>query len=419
MAEFALPDVGEGLTEAVILTWCVAVGDEVAINDVLLEIETAKSIVELPSPFAGVVDELLVAEGDTVDVGTPIVRISDGSQEESEEAEPLAESAEADGPEGGVLVGYGPRKHGARRRRRGQGSPPSQPRTQETRVLAKPPVRRLAKELGIDLAEVPHEGACVTRADLEAWADVRRGITTPNAQPTPRSGGARREPVSQVRKATAEAMVSSAFTAPHASEWVTVDVSASVDLLETLRKDSRFAETPVSIMLLAARAVCLALSRHETLHAHWEGDAISYPEHVGLGIAAATERGLLVPVIPAAETLSTQELATAINEMVASARSGRIPPERMTGGTFTITNVGVFGVDGGTPILPPGQSGILALGAVDRRPWVDEESDTIVPRWVTTLSLSFDHRVVDGEQASRFLSDVARLLHDPALALTY
>ena len=324
------------------------------------------------------------------------------------------------------------------RRRRGEQPPtePQAPRAEAPRVeppmpeathpvvLAKPPVRHLAKELGINLADVPHEGECVTRADVEAWALEQSGGQQAGSLASPPSplvarGESRREPISAVRKATAEAMVSSAFTVPHATEWVTVDVSASVALVDQMRADRAFADTPVSILLLAAKAVCLALKRHESLHAQWAETEIVYPAHIGLGIAAATNRGLLVPVVPAADRLSTPELAASIKDLVATARAGRLQPEQMQGGTFTITNVGVYGVDGGTPILPPGQTGILALGAVARRPWVDQETDEIVPRWVTTLALSFDHRVADGEQASLFLTDVARLLENPGWAVTF
>lgn len=422
MADFKLPDVGEGLTEAEILTWKVAVGDEIAVNEVLVDIETAKSIVELPSPFAGVVTELLVSEGEVVTVGTPIVRIELVEEQGTVRPKPDDDGAHA-GPEGGVLVGYGPKDHGTRRRRR---SVETQVETStagpvKVAVLAKPPVRKMAKDLGINLADVPHEGRCVTRADIKAWQESR--VETPTAAdpepPHAPRGGGRREPLSAVRRATAEAMVASAFTAPHVTEWVSVDVSASVGLVDKMRADPAFGETPVSILVLAARAVCLALRRHPTLHARWSEDALDYPAHIGLGIAAATQRGLLVPVVLAADTLTTPDLAHRIHELVTTARAGRLQPEQMSGGTFTITNVGIYGIDGGTPILPPGQTGILALGAVARRPWVDVETDEIVPRWVSTLALSFDHRVVDGEQASRFLADIARLLEDPALVVAF
>jgi 2-oxoisovalerate dehydrogenase E2 component (dihydrolipoyl transacylase) len=223
-------------------------------------------------------------------------------------------------------------------------------------------------------------------------------------------------PVTGVRRATAEAMIAS-LAVPQATEWVTVDVSASVELVERLRADRRFEGVKVNTTLLTARAVCLALGRTPDLHARWNESAIEHPASVGLGIAAATERGLVVPVVREAERLSLADLGRAIDDLVATARAGRIQPDQMSGGTFTLTNVGVFGVDGGTPILPPGQSGILALGQVARRPWVVAEQ--VVPRWVTTLAVTFDHRVADGEQASRFLADVATILESPAMALAY
>lgn len=426
MADFLLPDVGEGLTEAQILTWQVAVGDTVKVNDVLLEIETAKSIVELPSPFAGTVTELLVAEGETVPVGTPIVRIAVAGEQapEGETREPTDE-----GPEGGVLVGYGPRDHGARRRRRGSastGSAAGEPQTGENqpreRVRAKPPVRHLARQLGIDLADVPRAGDVVTRAEVEAWA-AECGAGT-NGQVSVRATSDRsvpgaREPLSMVRRTTAQAMVTSAFTAPHVTEWLQVDVSASVELVELMRSDPNYRDVPVSILVPVARAVCLALRRTPMMHAQWAETEILHPENVGLGIATATDRGLLVPVVEAAELLTTPDLAAAIAAAVETARSGRITAEQMSNGTFTLTNVGKFGVEGGTPILPPGQTGILALGAVARRPWVDPNTDEIVARWVMTLSLSFDHRVVDGADASAFLADVAAILREPGRAVMF
>ncbi|MFD1859428.1 2-oxo acid dehydrogenase subunit E2 [Aeromicrobium camelliae] len=421
MPEFALPDVGEGLTEAEIVTWRVAEGDEVQVNDVLVDIETAKSVVELPSPFAGRVGAIMAAEGDTVAVGTPILRV---------------DPAEPEGaPTNGVLVGYGPRDEavgGGRRRRRGAHAAsssatevPAAPVS--VAALAKPPVRKFAKDHGIDLREVtPSDPAgIISRADVEAHLASRRTDAEPApSEPVaqaPTSAAGRRVPIAGVRKRTAEAMVQSAFTAPHVTEWVTVDVSATMHLVERLRGDREFSDVKVTPTLIVAKAVCLALRRTPDLHARWDEDAqeIVFPEHVGLGIATATERGLLVPVVPDADTMTLAELGRAIGELVATGREGTLQPAQMAGGTFTITNVGVFGVDAGTPILNPGQSGILAVGAINRRPWVDEATDEIVPRWVTTLACSFDHRVVDGEQGSRFLADVAALLSDPVRALTF
>ncbi|WP_313406668.1 dihydrolipoamide acetyltransferase family protein [Aeromicrobium sp.] len=406
MSEFRLPDVGEGLTEAEIVAWRVSVGDEVEVNDPIVDIETAKSIVELPSPFAGVVEELLVAEGDTVAVGTVIVRIGDGKGTQ----EPVADDAAGErteavetppaAPRRAVLVGYGPSER--RRRTRTPRETEARPVT-SIRVLAKPPVRKLAKDLGIDLTQVPSDGEVVTRAEVEAFARMHETAVTAS-------------PVTGVRRATAEAMIAS-VAVPQATEWVTVDVSATVDLVARLKADRRFEGVRVTPTLIAARAVCLALGRTPELHAQWRESTIEHPSSVGLGIAAATDRGLVVPIVREAERLSLVDLGRAIDDLVGTARAGRIQPGQMSGGTFTITNVGVFGIDGGTPILPPGQSGILALGQVARRPWVVGEE--VVPRWVTTLAVTFDHRVADGEQASHFLADVATILGDPAMALTF
>ncbi|MEH3032865.1 MAG: dihydrolipoamide acetyltransferase family protein [Aeromicrobium erythreum] len=460
---FALPDVGEGLTEAEVVSWRVQVGDEVRINDVIVDIETAKSIVELPSPFAGTVTALLVAEGETVPVGTPIIAIGDPAAARSAAGGEVTTAAEVaaasekpvEEERQAVLVGYGPRSTGVPQRRRPRngalsappveatpapqpvpddlaknpepvGSTPSEAPPRPARALAKPPVRKLAKDLGVDLADVPCAGAVVTRAEVEAHvASLRSGsaattsVTASPSSPSPQAGE-RRVPVKGVRKMTAAAMVSSAFTAPHVTEWVTLDVSRTVELVDRLRADRRFADVKVSPTLLVARAVCLALRRTPELNARWDEQAqeIVYPAGVTLGIAAATDRGLVVPNIPGADAMSLVELAAALGELTATARAGRTQPAQMSGGTFTITNIGVFGVDAGTPILNPGESGILAVGQIDRRPWVDEH-DQVVPRWVTTLALSFDHRVVDGEQGSRFLADVAAMLRDPALAMTY
>jgi pyruvate dehydrogenase E2 component (dihydrolipoamide acetyltransferase) len=373
MPEFRLPDVGEGLTEAEIVSWRVSVGDTVQVNDVIVEIETAKSLVELPSPFAGEVTALLASAGDTVEVGHPIIAIGEERQ--------------------AMLVGYGPRAEPSVRRR----------------PLAKPPVRKLAKDLGVDLSAIGAAGDIITRADVQAAA----------ASPV-EAGGDVRVPVKGVRKATAEAMVRSAFTAPHVTEWVTLDVSRTMELVARLKADRAFAGVKVSPTSVVAKAICLALRRTPELNAQWDDEAreIVVKKSVNLGVAAATQRGLVVPVIRGADAMSLLDLAGAIGELTATARDGRTQPAQMSGGTFTLTNIGVFGIDAGTPIINPGESGILALGSIERRPWVDED-DTVVARWVTTLALSFDHRVVDGEQGSRFLADVAAILRDPGLALTY
>jgi 2-oxoisovalerate dehydrogenase E2 component (dihydrolipoyl transacylase) len=463
LREFKLPDPGEGLTEAEIVTWHVKAGDTVKVNDVVVEIETAKSLVELPVPFAGTVGELLVAEGDTVEVGTPIVTIDDGSgggaapapaaeRQATPAAAPAGDGTGSDASAGGsmgggrtaVLVGYGVKQTEARRRPRRQASPqpagvapsdqapvevdrrvePATPLTgTRARALAKPPVRKLAKDLGVDLGSVvpTGDGGIVTRADVEAAASApARGS---GERPVTGSGRETRVPVKGVRKMTAQAMVASAFTAPHVTEWVTVDVTATMDLVDRLRRDREFRDVKVTPMTVLARAMCLAVKRHPEVNASWDEDAqeIVLKHYVNLGFAAATPRGLVVPNVKDADRMTLHELATAIGELTATAREGRIPPSDMAGGTITMTNVGVFGVDGGTPILNPGESAILAIGAVDRRPWVVGEGadEHIEPRWVTTLALSFDHRLVDGELGSRYLATVAGLLSDPARALVW
>jgi pyruvate dehydrogenase E2 component (dihydrolipoamide acetyltransferase) len=419
MPQFKLPDVGEGLTEAEIVTWKVAVGDVVKVNDVLVDIETAKSIVELPSPFAGEVTELLVGEGDTVTVGTPIVGI--GADAPAPPAqEPDAQPAQSSGDRQAMLVGYGPSSAAPTRRRRtharAESTPPAPVEAPvSTRPLARPPVRKLAKDLGIDLAAVPSSGEIVSRADVEAFH-----ASSTHAAPPSATDEDVRVPIKGVRKMTAQAMVSSAFTAPHVTEWVTVDVSQTMRLVERLRADRAFDGLKVSPTVVVAKAVCLAMRRTPELNSTWDEQAqeIVLKSSVNLGIAAATDRGLVVPNIRGAERRSMPELAAALTELTDTARAGRTQPEQMSGGTFTITNVGVFGVDGGTPILNPGEAGILAVGQIARRPWIDE-GDQVVPRWVTTLALSFDHRLVDGQQGSAFLADVARILHDPAVALSF
>jgi 2-oxoisovalerate dehydrogenase E2 component (dihydrolipoyl transacylase) len=462
MSEFKLPDVGEGLTEAEIVSWKVAVGDVIRVNDIVVDIETAKSIVELPSPYEGTVEALLVAEGETVDVGTPIIRITSADEPAPSAPPPapsgtrvpdavtageIAAAADFTGapvevmtPDAApvkeerqkVLVGYGPRTTSTKRRaRRGAvASVDSEKVPQRSiRALAKPPVRKLAKDLGIDLDSVPADGDVVTRADVEAFAGLRQAPGEPRHQergaepsvPTPQRGtGDVRVPVKGVRKMTAEAMVSSAFTAPHVTEWVTLDVSRTMDLVAQLKGDVRFAGVRISPLLIVARAVCLAMRRTPELNSTWDEAAqeIVLKGSVNLGIAAATPRGLVVPNIVGADAMTLPELAQAFGDLITTAREGRTQPAQMAGGSFTITNIGVFGIDAGTPILNPGEAGILAVGAINKRPWVGDD-DEIVARWVTTLALSFDHRVVDGEQGSRFLADVAAILRDPALALTY
>ncbi|WP_018330282.1 dihydrolipoamide acetyltransferase family protein [Actinomycetospora chiangmaiensis] len=405
---FRLPDVGEGLTEADVLQWHVAVGDTVTVNQTLVEVETAKAAVELPCPFDGTVRELLAAEGDTVAVGSPLITIATGA----EEPEPAPAASEGSGA---VLVGYGTSAAATRRRRRRPVTPePARPDVGNgngERPRATPPVRKMAKDAGVDLAAVAHDGERISRED------VRRHLERDEAPSTPAEPGETRERIAGVRKATAAAVTASAFTAPHVTEFLTVDVTETVATVAALKEHPAFAGVRVTPLLLVARALLSAIRHHPEVNARWDeaNQEIVRLRTVNLGIAAATGRGLIVPNVPDAGSLTLPGLARALEDLTTTARAGRTPPERMRGGTVTITNVGVFGVDAATPILNPGESAILAVGEIARRPW--EYRGEVALREVTTLSLSFDHRLVDGELGSRVLARVAAVLRDPAREL--
>jgi len=486
---FNLPDPGEGLVEAEIVTWRVKVGDVVKVNDIFVEIETAKSLVELPVPYAGTVTALLVSEGDTVEVGTPIISLDDGlggdvapvaaaptttvagrliaatskatTAGEDDEIEAGKIGGAAPGDRVANLVGYGPRVTEAKRRpRKSAGAPASaaapvakapvpapvatSPLTSEPvaaqpvsappaiggKAMAKPPVRKFAKDLGIDLSRVvgSGEGGIVTRTDVEAYAAGDGAAPAANGAgsaaytaPVFAATGERetRIPIKGVRKVTAQAMVASAFTAPHVTEFITVEVTNMMRLVDRLRTDSEFLDVKVSPLLVVAKALVIASRRNPGINATWDEVAqeIVVKNYVNLGIAAATPRGLLVPNIKDADQMSLRQLADAMTDLVSTAREGKTQPAAMSGGSITITNVGVFGVDTGTPILNSGEAAILCFGAVRQVPWVVKGK--IKPRWVTQLSLSFDHRLVNGDLGSRFLADVAAILHDPSQALVW
>ena len=415
---FSLPDVGEGLTEAEILRWHVRPGDVIEINQPIVEIETAKASVELPSPYAGTVETLHVEEGTIVPVGSPIISIRPAEQESSGTQERQS-----------VLVGYGVREDApvTRRPRRAAQGAAGTPGTEaeETatapreRVRAKPPVRKLARELGVDLARVSPTGSQgeVTRADVLGSSG---GPVPPAPAAPPRGPGAHeRIPVRGVQRAMADAMVQSAFAAPHVTEWVDVDMSRAMSVVAALREHPHAEGARISPMILVAAALVRAATRLPIINSTWEdgddGPVVVVHGEVNLGIAADTPRGLLVPTIKGAATLGLLELARGVQALIDTAREGRSTPADLTGGTITLTNIGVFGIDGGTPILPPGQTAILAMGRVLDRPWVADGS--VVVRPVMQLSLSFDHRVIDGATGSRALRSVADFLADPALAL--
>ncbi|NUL44516.1 2-oxo acid dehydrogenase subunit E2 [Cellulosimicrobium funkei] len=569
MEIFTLPDVGEGLTEAEITEWRVAVGDTVAVNDVLCEIETAKSLVELPSPYAGTVAELMAPAGETIEVGTPIIGITtaaspDSSPEGSAPAAvqtgytmPAGAGAGAEagagagtgsgdsavagvgeeapvptdggdparpstaggasgadestaGGGGAALTGSGPKADAATRRPRkasGQaavapswsprlrekpvrdgaeltgsrpsaasaapGSPaapdspaapaagptaaeqppaatpavPSAPvtrglrlpaavgnlmaagRERQTevaglfeRVLAKPPVRRIAKELGVDLTQVRATGQFgeVTRTDVEDYlAERERNIDTSGSFWMPDTGdNARRTErirVKGVRKATAAAVSESYRDAPHVSIFVDVDASRTMEFVKRLKASREFEGVKVTPLLILAKAVIWAAARNPHVNASWTEDEIHVKHYMNLGIAAATPRGLLVPNIKNANELSLRDLAEALGTLAKRARDGKTQPAEMADGTISITNIGALGIDTGTPIINRGEVAIVAFGTVRQKPWV--VSGEIIPRWITTLGGSFDHRVVDGDLSARFMADVAAIMEEPALLL--
>ncbi|MDQ1547192.1 MAG: hypothetical protein QOH69_2096 [Actinomycetota bacterium] len=438
-SEFLLPDVGEGLTEAEIVAWKVKAGDVVEINQVLVEIETAKSLVELPSPFAGTVSAILVAEGETVDVGTPIITVGTGAMagptppapkapsEASSAVADTAGSITAEEKVPATLVGYGAKGHVASRRRRPEVAgvtpaapaaprPASVPAAAASAVIAKPPIRKLAKDLDVDLAGIVGTGLAgeITRDDVirhAQQASLFRNIETPAWSPD------REEiiPVKGVRKAIATAMVQSAFTAPHVSVFVDIDATRTMEFVARLKNSTDFAGVRVSPLLIVAKALIWAVRRNPTVNSSWTDKEITVHHYVNLGIAAATPRGLLVPNIKDAQELTLLQLAQALENLTITARDGKTQPAEMANGTITITNVGSFGMDTGTPILNPGEAAILAMGTIKQKPWIVDGE--VRSRFVTTVAGSFDHRIVDGDVASRFVADVASIIEEPALLL--
>ncbi len=456
--EFRLPDLGEGLTESEIVAWKVGVGDTVTLNQIIAEVETAKAVVELPSPFAGVVTALHEQPGTVVEVGKPIVSF------EIEGDGGAADAGDAPAKREPNLVGYGAVLEGSGRpaRRARSFAAAAAPAAAEATAVAPaveraqapatavvpaetpaapepagahpaerprstPPVRKLAKDLGVDLAAITGTGerGLITRDDVRNFVGggdlpvaPRELAGDQTVAPSPAQGEREtRTPIKGVRKFTAAAMVSSAFTAPHVTEFLTLDVTPTMELLGRLKASRAFAGYKLTPLTLVSKAVLIALRNHPTLNARWDeaNQEIVQFNYVNLGIAAATPRGLTVPNIKDADRMSLLELSTALTELTDTARAGKTAPADLSGGTISITNIGVFGIDAGTPILNPGEAAILALGAVRKMPW--EYQDEVALRQVMTLSLSFDHRLVDGEQGSRFLQDLGAILADPGMAL--
>ena len=476
-----LNDPGEGLTEAEILRIMVAVGDRVEINTPVVEVETAKSAVELSTHVAGTVAAILVAVGDEVPVGAGLLQVdtsggpvpagtpgpgadaaADGEAETDPSAEELAEQvstaagdaataeepAKSDGAEEPKnLVGYGARSAPARRRRRR--AAPAQAEEGQVpidRILAKPPVRKLARDLGIALHDVLATGpeGTVTRQDVlaaqqRAYGDDHDDAYFPEESPQAPEGlggvmkttrdqafsGVTRDdrttrvPIRSVRKRTAEAMVASAFTAPHVTVFDEIDMTAALRIVTELRASREWADVKVSPLAVVAKALLVAIRRNPEVNASWDEAAqeIVYKHYVNLGIAAATPRGLIVPNLKDAHLMTLRELAEGIGELARTARAGRTSLRDTRDGTITITNYGVFDIDAGTPILNPGESAILGVGAIKEKPWVVDGQ--VVPRQVATLSLSFDHRLIDGALGAELLRDVSAVLEDPSLGLVW
>ena len=453
--EFKLPDVGEGLTEADIVAWHVKPGDLVEDGQIIVEIETAKAVVELPCPWDGTVARLLAEEGQTVEVGVPIIAVEVGTSDSAERAEvaaPASAGSASDDEAGAhsVLVGYGVKASSTTRRARrtAAGRPetaevptapeepveppevPAEPaaRSQSKPTLAKPPVRKLAKDLGISLAALAGSGpdGSITRDDVQRAAgagtparSAESGNGSRTATSAPASGGEERIAVRGVRKHMAAAMVSSAFTAPHVTEFLQVDVTETMAALRRVRELPEFAELRVSPLLFVARALLVAVARHPLVNSSWDAAAeeIVVKHYVNLGVAVAAERGLIVPNVKHADALTLPELARALQVLTETGRAGKATPADLAGGTITITNVGVFGVDAGTPILTPGETAILAFGQVKDTPWVVDGE--LAVRKACTLSLSFDHRIVDGELGSAVLRDIGSMLTDPLRILAW
>lgn len=402
---FHLPDVGEGLTEAEILRWLVQPGDAVVVNQMICEIETAKAAVELPCPYEGTIAEIHVGEGTVVAVGSPIITIA-------------AQAAEREP----VLVGYGvmdePSKNGGPKRRVRKTEATFTEESPASRTRVKPLVRKLARDNGVDLGTVVgtgHRGE-ITRSDV--LAAVGSESVLPSVSD---DHPGERIPVRGVQRAMAEAMVQSKFTAPHVTEWVEVDMSRAMQIVQRLRSNPEHAALRITPLALVAMGWIRAARRYPRINSTWvdtaDGADVIVHKHVHLGLAADTPRGLLVPVVKNADSMTIVELAAAIQQLIDIAREGRSTPTDLTGGSITLTNVGVFGVDGGTPILSPGQSAILAMGRIIDRPWVVDGEVKVRP--VMQLTLSFDHRVVDGALGSRALASVAEFLSDPAMELLF
>ncbi|GAA4477050.1 dihydrolipoamide acetyltransferase family protein [Enteractinococcus fodinae] len=455
---FELPDLGEGLTEAELVNWLVAEGDEIVVDQAVAEVETAKALVEVPSPYGGTVLTLHGQPGDTLIVGSPLITIGDPADEASQPSEQAgaldyreeeragitAAEEPADGASGNVLIGYGTTGGTSSRRTRTSkrlatasqnGSKQPTPSTTAPRVIS-PLVRQLAKRHGIDIGQLTGSGpqGIILRADVQAAIDATGASASKETvsasvveEPTPitqerhdsRSGLAitERIPIKGVRKMVAEQMVRSRSQIPEATAWLDVDVTELVELRAQLKHENP--ETAPSLLGLIARFTTAALRRYPVMNSRImdseDGQEIVYFDGLNLGLAAQTDRGLVVPAVEHAERLSARELTSEINSLVEKARRGECTPAELTRGTFTLNNYGVFGTDGAAAIINAPEVAILGVGRIIDRPWVVDGE--LAVRKVTELTLSFDHRVTDGGTASAFLTAVAAAMQHPVSAL--
>ncbi|MFI9639750.1 dihydrolipoamide acetyltransferase family protein [Micromonospora sp. NPDC051925] len=426
---FLLPDLGEGLGEAEIVQWRVAVGDVVTVDQSVVEVETAKAVVDVPCPYAGRVVTLHGAVGEVRPVGQPLITIAplDGGDEPAGHATYREEERAGSG---NVLIGYGTGHGGtARRRRRPRPAAAPEPVVEAapagaSALVISPIVRRLAREHGVDLGALrgTGPGGVIRRGDVEAAMDTPpdrlavvpdRSVPAPHVAPAPTGGQDVVIPLTGIRKVIADKLSRSRREIPEVTIWVDADATALLATRAAI--NAATPDAPVSVLALLARICLSGLRRFPQLNAHvdTEGQRIVQSSGVHLGIAAQTDRGLLVPVLRDAQRLTTRELAAALAETTAAARAGTLPPARLTGGTFTLNNYGVFGVDGSTPIINHPEAALLGVGRIVDKPWVVEGQ--LAVRKVTQLSLTFDHRVCDGGVAGGFLRHVADCVEQPAL----
>ncbi|MEU4569211.1 dihydrolipoamide acetyltransferase family protein [Micromonospora sp. NPDC023956] len=442
---FLLPDLGEGLTEAEIVQWRVAVGDEVTVDQIVVEVETAKAVVDVPCPYAGRVVALHGAAGEARPVGQPLVTVAPLDAAPTEPVGHATYREEERAGSGNVLIGYGTGLGPGRRRRRprltvapdpsptrpaptvpvtdGAGAAGRGDATPARSLVISPIVRRLAREHGIDPTTLrgTGPGGVVRRADVEAALAAPAVAPDPVAAvPDPAPGSATGAedlviPLTGVRKVIADKLSRSRREIPEVTIWVDVDATGLLETRAAINAASP--DRPVSVLALMARICLSGLRRFPQLNARVDGEAQRIVQSAGvhLGIAAQTDRGLLVPVLRDAQRLTTVELAAALTETTAAARAGTLPPARLTGGTFTLNNYGVFGVDGSTPIINHPEAALLGIGRIVDKPWVVDGQ--LAVRKVTQLSLTFDHRVCDGGVAGGFLRHVADCVERPALLI--